>query len=417
MNTWTRGLLSAVMPLALAALCSAAGPVAQGDKAPPTGSISVVINQDTTFPTGNALAFYTGSGTQLTYQNNVNTGGFGIQGGFFGTSRVNSVPSLAAPCVYASDSGSNDIASISLSSQQLVGNFMGSQTDDGSSNGIGLAVNASYLYASYTASNTIGTFALQSGCGLTFLGDVPAIGLQGGSLTGMAVNGKMLVAAYGDGSIQSFNVTGGMPVSNNDLQNSTGYTASNPCCWFAGPSMPSGVDITQDGRFAVFGDISATATVEVSNLTSGKLATTVIYDAGPTGQGAVVDAGNVRLSPDESLLYIANSESGTVTGAFFNPTTGVITRGCASKTLRGFSFRPWLGSVVTRDTTGTGNLLYVAEFGRDYLEVNHGPASEIGMLTVTSNGKTCTLTETSTSPVPLVFPGALSIGVYPPRPF
>jgi|SRR5580704_1892695 6-phosphogluconolactonase (cycloisomerase 2 family) len=415
MNRWTRGLLSAVMPLALAAMCSAAGPAAQGDKAQTPSSISVVVNEDTGFPTPNALSFYQAAGTQITYQSSVYTGGFGIQGGFFGTSRLNSVPSLSAPCLYVSDAGSNDIASISLSTQQAVGTFTGSQTDDGSSNGISLAVNTSYLYASFTASNTIGTFAVQSGCGLSFLGDVSAIGLQGGSVSGMAVNGKMLVVAYGDGSIQSFSVTGGMPVSNNDLQNSTGYTAPNQN-WFAGPSMPSGVDITQDGRFAIFGDISATSTVEVSSLTTGKLATTLAYSL-TSVEGTGVDAGAVRLSPDESLLYIANSESGTVTAAFFNATTGKIMRGCMSKTLQGFNFRPWLGSVVTRDTTGTGSVLYVAEFGRDYLEINHGPATAIGILTVTSNGKTCTLTEASTSPVQLFYPGALSIGVYPPRPF
>jgi len=404
------------MPLALAALCSAAGPAAQGDKAQTPSSISVVVNADIAFPTANSLSYYQAAGTQLTYQSDVYTGGFGIQGGFFGTSRVNSVPSLSAPCLYVSDAGSNDIASISVSTQQMLGNFKGSQTDDGSSNGIGLAVNASYLYASFTASNTIGTFALQSGCGLSFLGDIPATGLQGGSITGMAVTGKMLVVAYGDGSIQSFNVTGGMPASNNDLQNSTGYTALNTLGWFAGPSMPSGVDITQDGQFAIFGDISATSTVEVSSLTTGKLSTTVAYPLiGVEGTG--VDAGAIRLSPDESLLYIANSESGTVTAAYFNPTTGKIMRGCTSKTLQGFNFRPWLGSVVTRDTTGTGSVLYVGEFGRDYLEINHGPASAVGILTVTSKGGTCTLTEASTSPVQLVFPGALSIAVYPPRPF
>jgi hypothetical protein len=99
--------------------------------------------------------------------------------------------------------------------------------------------------------------------------------------------------------------------------------------------MPSGVDITQDGRFAVFGDISAAATVEVSSLATGKLAPTVAYKAG-TG----VDAGAIRLSPDHSRLYIANNESGTVTAAFFNNITGKITPGCMSPTLQGFNFLP-----------------------------------------------------------------------------
>ena len=415
MNTWIRGFLSAAMPLALVGLSVAIDPVATDVKALPATPMYVVTNDDLGLPFQNSIDFYLASGTQLTFQNTVPVGGFGIQGGFFGTSRISSIPSVSAPCIYASNAASNNVASISLQTQQLVGNFSGSQTDDGSSNGIGLAVNANYLYAGFTSSNTIGAFALQTGCGLNFLGDVPAVGLQGGSVSGMAVNGSILVVAYGDGSIQSFNVTGGIPVSNNDLQNSTGYTSLNPY-WFAGPSMPSGVDITQDGRFAIFGDISATSTVEVSSLTTGKLATTVAYSVTAI-QGTGVDAGAIRLSPDQTLLYIANSESGTVTAAYFNPTTGKITHGCSSPTLRGFNGRPRLGSVVTRDTSGTGNVLYVAEFGRDGIEINHGVSSGIGTLAITSNGVKCMLTEVSGSPHITSYPGMLSVGVYPPRPF
>jgi hypothetical protein len=107
-----------------------------------------------------------------------------------------------------------------------MGTFSGSQTDNGSTNGIGLAVNSQYLYASFTASGTIATFSLQGNCGLMFLGDISAVGLHGGPVSGMAVNGNILVVAYGDGSIQSFNVSSGIPVSNGDLQYSTGYSSS-----------------------------------------------------------------------------------------------------------------------------------------------------------------------------------------------
>jgi len=413
MNIWngvSRWSLTFLIVVTFTGLCPASD---QGStRHPPANSVIVAVNQDTTFPAPNATVFYSVDGTQLTYQSSTSTGGYGIQGGFFGTSRVSSVPSLSAPCLYASDASSNDIASISLPSQQLAGTFFPSSTDDGSANGIGLAVNSNYLYASFTASNTIGTFSLQTGCGLTFLGDVSAVGLQGGSVSGMAVNGKILVVAYGDGSIESFNVAGGVPVSNGDRQNSTGYTGSSTCQNCGSGSLPSGVDLTADGQFAVFGDIAAKTIVEVSSLATGKLATTAVYKV-----GNAVDAGAVRLSPDESLLYIANSEAGSVTAAFFNKTTGSIAPGCTSHTLKGFNSLPWLGAAVTRDTTGTGNILYVDEFGRDTDEVNHGLSSQIGILAITSNGTSCSLTETSTSPIPLTFPGALSIGVYPPRPF
>lgn len=381
------------------------------DKKAPAAPIYLIANQDIGFPSPNAIALYLAQDTQLTFQASINSGGYGIQGGYFGTSRVNSIPSTSAPCVYVSDSGSNDIASYSLQSQAFVGNFVASQGDDGSTNGIGLAVNSNYLYASFSASQTLAAFALQGGCGLSFLGELAATGLQGGSITGMAVSDKILVVAYGDGSIQSFSVTGGIPVPNNDLQNATGFVGKKNPKSLRGV-LPSAVDLTRDGRFAIFGDISPETTVEVSSLASGKLAPTTVYTV-----GSGIDAGNIRLSPDETLLYAVNSESGTVTAAFFNAVTGKVSKGCASATLQGFNGRPWYGSVAARDTTGTGNVLYVAEFGRDYLEINHGPVSTIGILNISSNGVACALAETPNSPVLVQFPGTLSLGVYPPRPF
>jgi 6-phosphogluconolactonase (cycloisomerase 2 family) len=381
-------------------------------QAPGSSPIYLVANQDLGFPDPSFAGVYQAQGTQLTFNNALQTGGEGVQGGFFGTNKIASVPSLTAPCIYLSNGGTNNIATVALPSFEFVDTFSGADTDDGTENGIGLAANSNYLYASYTTSATIAAFALNPGCGLTFLGSIPAVGLQGGPVSGMAVNASMLVVAYGDGSIQSFNVTGGIPVPNNDLQNSNGYGGHAVVSPKFAPTLPSAVDITQDGRFAIFGDISAVTTIEVASLASGTLGKTKVYTVG-TG----IDAGNIRLSPDETMLFIANSEGGTVTAAFFNKNTGEVTRGCASATLKDFNSRPWLGNVVTRDTEGTGGVLYVAEYGRDHLEINHGLASLVGILTITSNGSSCSLTETDTSPLDLSTPGVLSLGVYPPRPF
>jgi len=76
--------------------------------------------------------------------------------------------------------------------------------------------------------------------------------------------------------------------------------------------------------------------------------------------------------------------------------------------LSGF-YNPWtyIGALATRDTTGTGGVLYAAEF----------PGS-IAIITVTSNGTTCTLAESPASPAPDDFSsGLLSIQTFPPRPF
>jgi hypothetical protein len=344
----------------------------------------------------------TGDNPTLTFLQSVNTQGQGIGGGFFGAQRLAMLPSGSAQCVYVSDAGTNDIAAISIGTRTLIGNFVGSGSDNGNTNGIGMVVNQDYLYAGYTASNTIATFSIGAGCSLTFLGDITVTPLNGGWIDGMALNGSMLVVTYIDGSIQSFNTANGIPISNNDEQNTAGYAADY---------LANGVDITQDGHFAIFGDTATTTVVEVSDLSSGKLAPTVMYviPQQPSNTiGQSLSSSTLRLSPDESLLYIGNTPVPYVIAAFFNKTTGKVSAGCTSPALNLF-YNPWsyVGSLQTRDTTGTGNVLYVAEFG-----------SSIGVLTVTSTGTACTLTESPSSPVEdELSPGLISIQVFPPRPF
>lgn len=369
----------------------------------PSQPIFVITNDDGVL--GNDVSFWLAGNTQqgptLTLQTALATGGRGIGGGFFGSPRVAFLPDSSAQCLYASNAGTNNITTINLQSQQAMGSFSGFRNDKGTTNGIGLAVNSNYLYAGFTASNTLVTFAVQAGCQLSLLGDMPVAGLNGGFIAGMAIHGNMLVVAYGDGSIQSFNIANGLPISNDDEQNSAG---------FASAYFPESVDITQDGHFAIFGDAAIATTVEVSDISSGKLAPTVMYtvSTATNAVGPGNNAASVRLSPDESLLYIGNSQGGSVTAAFFNKNTGKVSPGCFSGVLNGF-FEPWtyIGSLVTRDPTGTGGVLYVAEFG-----------SSIGILEVSSTGTTCTLTESPNSPIPdNSSSGLLSIQVFPPRPF
>jgi DNA-binding beta-propeller fold protein YncE len=369
----------------------------------PSQSTFVITNDDNVL--SNDVSFWlvgnTQQGPTLTLEATVAASGRGIGGGFFGTPRLALLPSSSAQCLYASNAGTNNISTINIQSQQVVGTFGGFRDDKGTTNGIGLALSNNYLYAGFTGSNTLVTFAVQAGCQLSVMGDMPVAGLNGGFIAGMAIHGNLLVVTYGDGSIQSFNIANGLPISNDDEQNSAG---------FASAYFPESVDITQDGHFAIFGDAAIATTVEVSDISSGKLTPTVMYtvSTATNAVGPGNNAASVRLSPDESLLYIGNSQGGSVTAAFFNKNTGKVTPGCFSGVLNGF-FEPWayIGSLVTRDTTGTGGVLYVAEFG-----------SSIGILEVTSTGTACTLTESPNSPIPdNSSSGLLSIQVFPPRPF
>lgn len=358
----------------------------------------VVANDDVPPALATSLTFYTvGAAGQLTMKAKVLIGRGGIAGGYFAANRVNVLNSGNAECVYASVAQGGEIDAIAVKTLTIAGHAVGSKKDTGASNGIGLAMNPHYLYASFTDSNTIGTFRMKTGCSLTFVGDTTVAGLQGGVIDGMAIHGNIMVVTYGDNSIESFNISAGKPVSNGDKQNSTGSRSGN--------TYPSGVDITQDGHYAIFGDTSPFTVVEVSDISSGKLTPTVVYHLGKK-----LNSSNILLSPDETILYVSNNQSGTVTAAFFDKTTGKLSKGCVSRPLKGFDTDwSYLASLALKQTTGTGGVLYAAEFGAP---------SSIGMLNVKSANSQCTLTESSHSPVADPnSPGLLSIGAFPPRSF
>jgi DNA-binding beta-propeller fold protein YncE len=287
----------------------------------------VITNDDV--HAANTATFYALDGTlnapTLTQLAVVPTGGKGHSGGYFAATGVTLLRKPQGQCIFIADSDTSDVAGIVLGTQQVTGNFRGSRQDSGGLVGIGMAMNDNYLYVSYTGTYTVATFQVLPGCQLKFLKDIDAVGRGLGTVDGMAIRNNLLVVAYADSTIESFDISAGVPKPNGDEQLSTGSINGN---------LPAGVDITSDGHFAIFGDTSGSTTIEVSDISSGKLAPTVVYSV---GSGA--DSNDVYLSPDESLLYISNDRGGTVTAAFFDKTTGVVSPGCTSPVLRGFNSR------------------------------------------------------------------------------
>ncbi len=360
----------------------------------------VVTNDDAAFPFPTGVSFYTaGSNGALVFQQQVQTGVFGIGGGYFGMNRLAELNTSDQQCIYMSEAGNNEIVGISVSTLTVGGSANGSQTDGGTSNGIGLAMNSSYLYASFSDSNTIGTFAVQSGCGLTFLNDTPVKGLHGGIINGMALHGTMLIVSYTDGSIESFNTSGGTPASNGDKQSATSLVASQ------GAKYPNSIDITSDGHYAIFGDTSTAINVELSDISSGKLAKTTVYNSKVS-----INSSNIMLSPDESLLYVANTQAATISALFFNKSSGTLTPGCTSAPLAGYSSNwSYLAGMAPISQSGNGGGVHVAEFAG---------VPGIATVTLTVSNQSCTLKEAAGSPV--LDPnstGLLSIGAFPPRSF
>lgn len=364
------------------------------------GTQYVVTNDDAAFPFPTGVSFYTvGANGLLVFQQQVQTGQFGIGGGYFGMNRVVALNTAQQQCLYASEGANHDVVGINVNTLTVGGSASGSDTDGGTSNGIGLAMNSSYLYASFSDSNTIGTFAVESGCGLTFIGDTSVKGLHGGIINGMAVHGTMLIASFTDGSIESFNISGGTPLPNGDEQSATAMTTSQ------GATYPNSIDITNDGHFAIFGDTSTAFSVEVSDISSGKLAKTKVYQSRRS-----ISSSDIRLSPDETMLYVINTQGATVSALFFNKTTGTLSAGCTSPPLRGQSTDwSYLAGLTTINMTGNGGGVQVAEFGS---------VSGIATVALTTANQKCTLQEVSGSPaLDANSPGLLSIGSFPPRSF
>jgi 6-phosphogluconolactonase (cycloisomerase 2 family) len=354
----------------------------------------VVTNDDP------GVSFFTvGPNGQLTLLQQVQNGGFGNVAGFFGTNRIAVLNSGNQQCVYASAASTGEITGIAISTLTIGGSATGSPADNGTANGIGLAMNSQYLYASFTSSNTIGTFQVLPGCSLAFVNDVTVSGLASGMINGMALHGNMMVTTFTDGSIASFDISTGTPVPNGDEQYSTATLSSNDATY------PTGVDITSDGHYAIFGDTSTAVVVEVSDISSGQLTPTTVYTS-----KASISSSNIMLSPDETLLYVVNTQGASVGAMFFDKTTGTLSAGCTLGRVKGESANwSYLAGLGFISQTGNGGGVYVAEFSNP---------SAIAMVELNSSGGKCSLHEASQSPfADLGSAGLLSIGTFPPRSF
>ena len=391
-----------------------------------TPQVLVTNNQDPGGGEGrNSVSFFRiGKNGALTAAKQVLTNG-ATPGGFTnaGIRTVLAVAQSTDVCIFAGEGNNRyvhnvtpgDVAAVDAATLKSTGKFLAGANDLGDFIGVGLASNGQYLYAGFSASGTIATYQILSGCKLQYLKSVPATGTgritrRPGGPAGMAVSGNMLVVTYEDGSISSFNISKGVPVSNGDLQNSTGSLGDLV--------IPQGVDITSDGKFAIFASSGSgvTPVVEVSEISGGKLTRTSEYSL----RGSISNNSfAVELSPDESLLYVLNLPGdkftpSTVAAAFFDKATGAVSFGCEAGSNQQNSYLAG-GLALSNNAQGTGGQVYVGGGQGDDVE----ETEIISIFNVQSDGKTCSLTEAANSPVQnsssaLAWP---TIVTWPPRAF
>lgn len=80
------------------------------------GTQYVITNDDAAFPFASGVSFYSVGASGIVFQQQVQTGGVGIAGGYFGMNRIAVLDTAGQQCVYASDAGSGDIVGIAVSS-------------------------------------------------------------------------------------------------------------------------------------------------------------------------------------------------------------------------------------------------------------------------------------------------------------
>src|SRR5579862_6307612 len=73
------------------------------------GTPYLVTNDDSAFPFYTGVSFYTVGNGLPVYQQQVQTGTFGIGGGYFGMNRIAALNTSTQQCIYASEAGNGDI--------------------------------------------------------------------------------------------------------------------------------------------------------------------------------------------------------------------------------------------------------------------------------------------------------------------
>jgi len=354
---------------------------------------AVVTNND--LKGANSISFFKFTGTTLQDQGSGSTGGNGTGGGYPGLNKI--VLGVSGPdvCGFVSDAGSGDIGVFKVVKKKItkVGNYKDPH-GSGKSHGIGLAVTKNFVFATYTTTKNIGVFQILSGCKLKLAGTYKAADAVAGLRA--APDFKTLVVGYGSGvnKVDSFSIA-----ANGKL------TEHGP---YASTAGASGVDITADSAFAIFGDTTTgKAQVEIFPINSdGSLGKDNNFGGdGTLGDG--VGSSNVWLSVDEKFLFVSNNSSKQVTSLAFteSPSLSYINITTLNDPSNDIIST---GGIATVLATGNGSYVVVAEDG--------SPDSFVGLLQINGDGST---TEISGSPYEVTGggPGLQSLMVGPPRPF
>lgn len=216
----------------------------------------VVVNNDYVFANSASVYELNAATGKLKLITVLETGGLGEpqnpeQNNFLD---VEQAISPNASCLFVLDPQSNDIASFSKSlNYSEVGRYTNAAVNS-NYNGSSLALtpNGKYMYATYSGSDNVGAWTVNSDCSLTFIAAyVPSEGQGFFSSLRVSPNGAYLVVPYGNNA-ELFAID-----QNSGVLTDMGfvsYTGLPGCSRFPGCD-PAGIDFTKDSKVVVFGNL------------------------------------------------------------------------------------------------------------------------------------------------------------------
>ena len=306
------------------------------------------------------------------YTTKISTGSYGIGGGYLGSPHADIEVNSGGKCIFLADaggvsgSGPGDIAVINYPT--LVGLQTSNYGGNGYGYGIGLAQQGSVLVASWTTSGTLETFTVGAGCALGSGTEVTTVGLNGGSIDGLAIapNGTFVALTYNDGSYGMVSLSGAT------LGTVSQYISN---CYNTLALDPTGVAIDPTSTY-VYMDCGGTSGAVIDAYNVSAPGTTVTN--GPlmaAGGPQVYGSNTMGLSANGVALYIVGTFRGAVESAKVSG-TAVTANSCSNVSLPGVGSQ-WIyagsinvvgpgagvGAVVTESGISPGSFVELLKIG------------------------------------------------------
>lgn len=294
-----------------------------------------------------------------TYTTKISTGSYGIGGGYLGSPHADIEVNSGGKCIFLADaggvsgSGPGDIAVINYPT--LVGLQASNYGGNGYEYGIGLAHQGAVLVASWTTSGTLETFTVGAGCALGAGTAITTVGLNGGSIDGLAIapNGTFVALTYNDGSYGIVSLSGAT------LGTVSQYMSN---CYTTLALDPTGVAIDPTSTY-IYMDCGGAAGAVIDAYSVSAPGTTVTN--GPlmaAGGRPAYGSNTMGLSANGAALYIVGSLSGSVQSANVSG-TAVTANSCSNVTLTGVGSQWIYAGSINVVGPGAGVGAAVAESG------------------------------------------------------